>query len=120
MVARRIRRGQLWWVDLGDEPRGSEPAYRHPAIVIQRDEVNDSNIATVVVCVVTSNVHLAQAPGNVLLSRRVTRLPRDSVANGSQIATVDKSDLLRLVATLPSSVMGRIDEGLRWFLKLAE
>lgn len=112
-----IRRGQIWWVDFGD-PRGSEPAYRHPALVIQRDEVNESRIDTVVVCVLTSNPRLAKAPGNTLLRRRQTGLTKDSVANASQLATVNKSDLDSLVETLPSRVMDEVDEGLRWFLAL--
>lgn len=112
-----IRRGQIWWVDFGD-PRGSEPAYRHPALVIQRDEVNDSKIDTVVVCVLTSNPRLAVAPGNTLLRRRQTGLPRDSVANASQLATVNKTDLDELVGSLSATVMSAVDEGLRWFLSL--
>ena len=112
-----IRRGQIWWVDFA-EPRGSEPGFRHPALVLQRDEVNASRINTVVVCVLTSNRALAAAPGNTLLPKRVTRLPRDSVANASQIATVNKDDLDALVTTLPTRVMERVSEGLRWFLKL--
>jgi mRNA interferase MazF len=113
-----IRRGQVWWADLGDEPRGSEPAFQHPVLVVQRDEVNDSRIDTVVVCVVTSNLRLADAPGNVVLPRRATGLPRDSVANASQLATLNKSDLQRLAGTLPRPIVDRVDEGLRWFLKL--
>jgi mRNA interferase MazF len=112
-----IRRGQIWWAAFGD-PRGSAPAYRHPALVIQRDEVNDSRIDTVVVCVLTSNPRLATAPGNTLLRRRQTGLPKDSVVNASQLATVNKADLDRLVGTLPSAVMDAVDEGLRWFLAL--
>jgi mRNA interferase MazF len=72
----------------------------------------------VVVCVLTSNVHLARAPGNVLLRRRQTGLPRDLVANASQLATIDKSDLETLVGTLRSEVMDGVDAGLRWFLAL--
>jgi len=68
-----IRRGQVWWVDFGD-PRGSEPAFRHPALVLQRDELNASRLATVVVCVLTSNKALAAAPGNTLLSKRFNGL----------------------------------------------
>lgn len=114
-----IRRGQIWWVDF-TEPRGSEPGFRHPALVLQRDEVNASRINTVVVCVLTSNRALARAPGNTLLPKRVTGLPRDSVANASQIATVDKDDLDKLVGTLPVPLLQRVSEGLRWFLKLDE
>jgi mRNA interferase MazF len=85
-----IRRGQIWWVDFA-EPRGSEPGYRHPVLVLQRDEVNASRIDTVVVCLLTSNIALAAAPGNTLVPRRRTGFPRDSVANASQIATVNKA-----------------------------
>jgi mRNA interferase MazF len=112
-----IRRGQIWWVDFG-EPRGSEPGFRHPALVLQRDEVNASRLATVVVCVLTSNKALAKAPGNTLLPRRQTGLARDSVVNASQIATLNKEDLETLVGTLPARLLDRVDDGLRWFLDL--
>jgi mRNA interferase MazF len=110
-----IRRGQVWWVDLG-EPRGSEPAFRYPALVLQRNEVNASKIATVVVCVLTSNGALAKAPGNTLLPKRFTGLPRDSVANASQIATLNKDELEELAGTLPATLMAEVDAGLKWFL----
>jgi mRNA interferase MazF len=113
-----IRRGQVWWVDFGEEVRGSEPAYRHPALVIQRDEVNASRIDTTVVCVLTSNVRLAKAPGNTLLPRSATGLPRDSVANASQLATVNRTDLETLAGALPRRLLERVDAGLRWFLDL--
>ncbi len=114
-----IRRGQVWWVDFG-EPRGSEPAFRHPALVLQRDELNASRLATVVVCVLTSNKALAAAPGNTLLSKRFTGLPRDSVANASQIATVNKGDLHRLAGSVPNHLLRKVNSGLRWFLDLDE
>jgi len=112
-----IRRGQIWWVDLG-EPRGSEPGFRHPALVLQRDEVNASKLATVVVCVLTSNKAHATAPGNTLLPKRTTGLPRDSVANASQIATLDRRDLETLAGTLPKDLIDKVDDGIRWFLHL--
>lgn len=112
-----IRRGQIWWGDFA-EPRGSEPGFRHPVLVLQRDEVNASRLATVVVCVLTSNRALAAAPGNTLLSKRYTGLPKDSVANASQIATVNKEDLLTRVGMLPRHVLERTEAGLRWFLGL--
>ncbi|HKY35172.1 MAG TPA: type II toxin-antitoxin system PemK/MazF family toxin [Polyangiaceae bacterium] len=114
-----IKRGQVWWVDFG-QPRGSEPAYRHPALVIQRDEVNRSKLATVVVCVLTSNKALAKAPGNTLLPKRATGLPRDSVANASQIATVNKEDLVEVAGTVPPSLLRTVSAGLRWFLAIEE
>lgn len=112
-----IRRGQVWWVDFGDA-RGSEPSYRHPALVVQRDEVNASRIDTVVVCVLTGNIRLAKAPGNTLLPKRSTGLPKDSVANASQLATVNKTDLETLAGTLPPRLLDAVDQGLRWFLAL--
>ncbi len=112
-----IQRGQIWWVDFA-EPRGSAPGYRHPALVLQRDEVNRSRLATVVVCVLTSNVALGRAPGNTLLPKRLTGLAQDSVANASQIATIDRGDLEDFVSALPHALMDRVDEGLRWFLAL--
>jgi mRNA interferase MazF len=114
-----IRRGQIWWVDFG-EPKGSRPGYRHPALVLQRDEVNASRINTVVVCVLTSNRALAKAPGNVLLPKRSTGLSRDSVANASQIATVNKDDLDILVGDVPARLLETVNEGLRWFLGLEQ
>ena len=112
-----IRRGQIWWVDFA-EPVGSEPGYRHPALVLQRDEVNASRIDTVVVCVLTSNTRLARAPGNTLLPRRMTGLPSDSVANASQVVTVNKADLDDLIGFLPPSLLESVNDGLRWFLDL--
>ena len=112
-----IRRGQIWWVDFA-EPRGSEPGYRHPVLVLQRDEVNASRINTVVVCLLTSNTVLAKAPGNTLLPKRRTGLRRDSVANASQIATVNKSDLEELSGTVPRDLMQVVEAGIRWFLEL--
>jgi mRNA interferase MazF len=112
-----IRRGQIWWADLA-EPRGSAPGYRHPVLILQRDEVNASRLSTVVVCLLTSNTALARAPGNTLLRKRRTGLQRDSVANASQIVTLNQSELEELIAGLPSDLMDEVDAGLRWFLAL--
>ena len=112
-----IQRGQIWWADLA-EPRGSEPGYRHPVLVLQRDEVNASRLNTVVVCLLTSNTALARAPGNTLLPRRRTGLRRDSVANASQIATLNKADLQELVGAVPRDLMDEAGAGVRWFLNL--
>ena len=87
-------------------------------LVLQRNEVNASRIDTVIVCVLTSNLSLARAPGNVLLPKRRTGLRHDSVVNASQIATINKADLERFVGTLPASWMEKVDSGLRWFLNL--
>lgn len=113
-----IRRGQIWWADLA-APRDSEPRYRHPVLVLQREEVNASRINTVVVCLLTTNLALARVPGNALLPRRWTGLRHDSVVNASQIATLNKSDLEEQAGTVLPDLMAEVDEGLRWFLDLA-
>ena len=87
-----IARGEVWWADLG-EPLGSEPGFRRPVLVVQGDAFNRSRIATVVCVALTSNLRWAEAPGNVLLSARATGLPKDSVANVSQLLSVDKTQL---------------------------
>ena len=112
-----IRRGQIWWADLA-EPRGSEPGSRHPVLVLQRDEVNASRINTVVVCLLTSNRTLARAPGNTLLPKRRTGLRHDSVANASQVVTLNRADLEDLVGAVPGDLMEEVAEGLRWFFSL--
>ncbi len=94
-----IRQGEVYWVDLG-APRRSAPGYRHPHVVIQNNLFNDSRIHTVVVCALTTNLHRAQAPGNVLLNKGEANLPRKSVVNVSQLFTVDKSDLLERIGAL--------------------
>lgn len=115
-----IRRGEVYWVDLA-EPRGSEPGYRRPAVVVQANPFNKSRIATVIVAVLTSNLELARAPGNVLLPRSATGLPKDSVANVSQILTVDRSDLDdEPVSGLPDAYMEDIDDGLKLVLALED
>jgi mRNA interferase MazF len=95
-----ISQGDVWWADLG-EPGGSEPGYRRPVVVVQGDDFNRSALRTVVTVSLTSNVRWADAPGNVRLTTRATGLPRDSVANVSQIVTLDKSILTERVGRLP-------------------
>lgn len=87
-----IAQGEVWWADLA-EPVGSAPGDRRPVIVPQSDPVNRSQIATVVCVVLTSNLRWSGAPGNVLLTTRQTALDRDSVANVSQLVTIDKRRL---------------------------
>jgi len=78
-------RGEIWWANLS-EPVGSEPGYRRPVLIIQDDTFNQSRINTVIVAVITSNVQLAEAPGNVSLPSQASGLPKDSVVNVSQIS----------------------------------
>lgn len=110
-------RGEIWWANLPD-PVGSEPGYRRPVLVVQDDTFTQSRINTVVVVVITSNTQLAEAPGNVLLPREISGLSRDSVANVSQIFTIDKTFLTERIGSLPDYLQEEIDEGLRMVLYL--
>jgi len=112
-----VRRGEVWWAEL-PEPTGSEPGYRRPVVVLQSDPFNRSRIATVVTAAVTSNTRLAEAPGNVHLSRRSMGLDRESVVNVSQIITLDKQVLVERVGRIPAAKMREVDEGVRLVLAL--
>ena len=94
-----ISRGDIWWADLS-EPAGSGPDFRIPIVIIQGDSLNRSKIPTVICVPLTSNLKWADAPGNVLLSSGLTGLPKDSVANVSQIITIDRQTLIEPVGKL--------------------
>ncbi len=107
-----MKRGEIWWASL-PAPTGSGPGYRRPVLVVQSNPFNDSRIATVVVAVVTSNLALSEAPGNVRLTRSESGLQKPSVVNVSQLVTLDRSLLTRRVRSVPAGTMHRVDEGLR-------
>ena len=106
-----IKQGEIYWVDLG-EPSGSEPGYKHPHVVIQNNIFNSSNINTVVVCSLTTNLIRAKAPGNVALDKGEANLPKKSVVNISQIYTVNKNDLIEKIGQVSEKRMKQILEGL--------
>ncbi len=112
-----IKRGEIWWAGL-PEPGGSEPGYRRPVLVVQSDAFNRSRINTVVVAAITSNLELAAAPGNVLLTRRQSKLPRESVVVVSQILTLDRRFLTKRVGGLSSAIVSDVDRGMRLVLSL--
>jgi len=106
-----IAQGEVWWADLA-EPIGSAPGYRRPVIVLQSDPLNRSQIATVVCVALTSNLRWSLAPGNVLLPAKNTGLDRDSVANVSQIVTIDKRQLIERAGKVPTRQMEGIFSGI--------
>jgi mRNA interferase MazF len=106
-----INQGDIYWIEL-EEPKGSEPGYSHPHVVIQNNVFNASKINTVIVCVLTSNLKRAQAPGNVLLEKGEGNLPKQSVVLVSQIFTVDKSQLGEFIGTLSEQRVKQILEGI--------
>jgi mRNA interferase MazF len=112
VVGAALAQGQVWWAAL-PAPVGSAPRFRRPVLVVQGNAFNRSRIATVVVVPLTRNLRLADAPGNVLFNARDTGLPDDSVANVSQIVTIDRSLLDALVGQIGARhlalVLGGID-----------
>ena len=100
-----LRQGQVYWLDFG-------PAERHPCVVVQNDVFNRSAIRTTVVCLITSNLSRANAPGNVLLKKGEANLSKASVVNISQILTVDKAELVEPIGKLTDTAAGAIRDGL--------
>ncbi len=112
-----IKRGQIWWAEL-PEPIESGPGYRRPLLIIQSNSFNKSKINTIIAAVITSNIRLSAAPGNIVLSTQKSKLPKESVINVSQLITIDKSFLTEKINTLSNSIMANVDEGVRLVLQL--
>lgn len=114
-----IRQGDIYWVDF-DVPDGSSPGYRRPCVIIQNNLFNSSRINTVIVCVVTSNLNLAKAPGNISLKKGEGGLPKNSVVNVSQIITIDKTDLQQKMGSLKDTKTKEIITGIELLIKPRE
>ena len=110
-------RGEIWWVDLGI-PHGSEPGFRRPVLIVQNDGFTKSSLSTVIVVPITSNVALAEAPGNVFLSIKQSGLPRDSVINISQLTVLDRSRFEEKVKKLKPELLRSVETGLRIVLDI--
>jgi mRNA interferase MazF len=106
-----VSQGEIWWADL-PVPKGSAPGYRRPVVIVQSDAFNRSRISTAVCVPLTSNLKWGFAPGNVRLSARLTGLPKDSIANVSQITAVDKGILTARVGKLPSQKLELVLSGI--------
>ena len=112
-----MKRGEIWWATL-PAPAGSGPGYKRPVVVIQANPFNASRISTIIVAVITSNLALAEAPGNVRIGKSDSGLPEASVVNVSQIITVDRSILTKKVKALPNAALEKVAEGLKLVLAL--
>ena len=112
-----MRRGEIWWADL-PVPKGSEPGFRRPVVIVSDDRFNASNLRTVIVVALTSNLKLGARPGNVTIPARGTGLGQTSIANVTQVLTTDRSQLDRSIGHVPRDLMDRIGDGLRLALAL--
>jgi mRNA interferase MazF len=112
-----VRRGEIWWASL-ELPRGSGPGFRRPVLIVQSNEFNESAIRTSICATITSNKRLADAPGNVRVTRRVSGLPHDSVVNVSQLVTLDKHMLTENVGRLPAQSLREVEAGIKLVLAL--
>lgn len=114
-----INQGDVVWVEL-DEPRGSQPGYRHSCVVVQNNLFNHSNIRTVVVCALTLNLKRSEAPGNVLLDKGEGNLSKQSVVNVSQILTVDKTQITDQIGKLSARRVKQISDGIKLVIEPRE
>jgi mRNA interferase MazF len=112
-----IKRGEIWWAAL-PEPRGSEPGFRRPVVIVSSNNFNESNINTVLAAIITSNLWLADSPGNVLLPKKLSKLSKDSVINVSQIITLDKAFISEKVSRLNTQQLNDLNDGLKLVLAL--
>ena len=112
-----MQKGEIWWANL-PKPKISEPGYKRPVLIIQSNSFNKSKINTIICAVITSNVSLAKAPGNIHLKKLESKLPKESVINVSQIITIDKSLLSKYVSTLNKEVIKKIEYGIKIVLDI--
>jgi mRNA interferase MazF len=112
-----MQRGEIWWADLL-EPSGGVPGYRRPVLLIQADAFTQSRIATVIAVIITSNLRIATAPGNVLLRSIESGLPKDSVINVSQLVTLDKQLLDTRIGHITATTLAEVEDGIRLVLDL--
>lgn len=111
------KRGEIWWAALGN-PKGSEPGYKRPVLILQANEFNESRINTIIVVALTTNTALAMAPGNILVRPRESGLKKMSVINVSQMITINKDRLSEKVNMLSDSVMNQVESGVKLVLGL--
>ena len=112
-----MRRGEIWWAAL-PTPSGSGPGYRRPVLIVQSNPFNESRIGTVIVAIITSNLAIAEAPGNVRISKSDSGLSKPSVVNVSQVVTLNRKLLTKRLRPLSGDALRRVDEGLRLVMSL--
>ena len=106
-----IAQGEIWWAELR-EPKGSGPGFRRPVVVVQGNSLNRSRIGTVVSVPLTTNLNWAEAPGNTFLTAKITGLPKDSVANASQVISLDRNCLTERAGKLAPKQITQVLNGI--------
>ena len=110
-----MTRGELWWADFGI-PFGSEPGYKRPVVILQNDFFNKSKINTTIVIPLTTNLILADAPGNILITKRESKLKKDSVLTISQIEVIDRQRLIEKITKLDRTIFEKIENNILFVL----
>ena len=105
-------RGEIWWANLST-PKSSEQGYKRPVLIIQADSFNKSKLNTIICAVITSNITLSKAPGNIRLTKSESKLPKESVINISQIITIDKSLLKKYVSSINETIIKKVESGIK-------
>ena len=108
-------RGELWWVDYGI-PYGSEAGFRLPVIIVQNDFFNNSKINTIIVIPLSTNLLLADVPGNILIEKNESKLGKDSVILLSQIGVIDKQRLIEKISRINKNIMEKIENNIMFML----
>lgn len=112
-----MTRGELWWADFG-LPLGSEPGFRRPVLIVQNDAFNKSTIHTVIIIPLTTNVALAEAPGNVFIEKEETGLTKDSVLVVSQFSAIDKKRLIEFIGKIEKQTIEEVEAGIKLILHI--
>ena len=112
-----MTRGELWWADFG-LPFGSEPGFRRPVLIVQNDAFNKSTIHTIIIIPLTTNVALAEAPGNVFIEKEETGLTKDSVLVVSQFSAIDKKRLIEFIGKIEKQTIEEVEAGIKLILNI--
>jgi mRNA interferase MazF len=106
-----MTRGEIWWADFG-LPFGSEAGFRRPVLIVQDDAFNESKIRTIVVLPLTSNLRLLDAPGNVLINKKESKLVEDSVIIAAQFYALDRQKFIEKISKVKRETIEKVENGM--------
>ena len=108
-------RGEIWWAEFG-MPYGSEVGYNRPVLIVQDDAFNESRIRTIIILPMTTNLRLADAPGNVLIRKKESKLKDDSVVIVAQFYAIDRSRIREKISKISKGTMEKVEVGMKLVL----